>query len=608
MADINVNRKDEPKEAHDDADAVLHPVKAGMQETETIAKNVAEPVGTQSPVKSAPVEQVVEAPAADAPQAPAAPPVPPAKPFLLSAAFVCASLLMWITQGIGLNMVAVNIPQLQGGLGATTAETTWLLAAYMAPNVSLTLFLMKIRTQYGLRKFTELGLLTFVVVTSLHWFIHDLNSALIVRFFSGAAASPMSTLGFFYMLEAFPPSKKMSWGLCLALTCTTIGAPLARIISPLLLDMGLWQQLYMLEIGLAMLCFATVYTLKLTPIPHQKVLEKLDFISYPLIAIGFGLLAMMLVVGRLYWWLEAPWIGICLAVAFGSLALAAAIEFNRENPLINVRWLTSRQTLTFTGMLLVFRLVLSEQTAGATGMFQALGIYNEQSTGLYWILIISSFMGGIICAMVIRPGREAYIYTVALILIMTGAFMDGHANNLTRPEMMYLSQAMISFGGALFLPPAMAAGLMSALKNGPAYITSFIVIFIFTQSVGGLFGSAVFGSFVTWRQQHHMRALYDQIVLTDPLVGLRISQLSAAVSKVITDPAYVQAEGAVLLGQQIVKEVTVLSYNDLFLLVSAIAAMTLAILIIRRVVLPALTGIWRFICGHTPTTAQPAVN
>ena len=608
MADINVNRKDEPKEAHDDADAVLHPAKAGMQETETIAKNVAEPVGTQSLVKPAPVEQVVEAPAADAPQAPAAPPVPPAKPFLLSAAFVCASLLMWITQGIGLNMVAVNIPQLQGGLGATTAETTWLLAAYMAPNVSLTLFLMKIRTQYGLRKFTELGLLTFVVVTSLHWFIHDLNSALIVRFFSGAAASPMSTLGFFYMLEAFPPSKKMSWGLCLALTCTTIGAPLARIISPLLLDMGLWQQLYMLEIGLAMLCFATVYTLKLTPIPHQKVLEKLDFISYPLIAIGFGLLAMMLVVGRLYWWLEAPWIGICLAVAFGSLALAAAIEFNRENPLINVRWLTSRQTLTFTGMLLVFRLVLSEQTAGATGMFQALGIYNEQSTGLYWILIISSFMGGIICAIVIRPGREAYIYTVALILIMTGAFMDGHANNLTRPEMMYLSQAMISFGGALFLPPAMAAGLMSALKNGPAYITSFIVIFIFTQSVGGLFGSAVFGSFVTWRQQHHMRALYDQIVLTDPLVGLRISQLSAAVSKVITDPAYVQAEGAVLLGQQIVKEATVLSYNDLFLLVSAIAAMTLAILIIRRVVLPALTGIWRFICGHTPTTAQPAVN
>jgi hypothetical protein len=338
------------------------------------------------------------------------------------------------------------------------------------------------------------------------------------------------------------------------------------------------------------------------------VLEKLDFISYPLIALGFGLLAMMLVVGRLYWWLEASWIGVCLAVAFGALALAAAIEFNRENPLLNIRWLTSRQTLTFAGMLLVFRLVLSEQTAGATGMFQALGIYNEQSTGLYWVLIASSVMGGIICAMVIRPGREAYIYTVALLLIMSGAFMDGHANNLTRPEMMYLSQAMISFGGALFLPPAMAAGLVSALKNGPTYITSFIVVFIFTQSVGGLFGSAVFGSFVTWRQQHHMRALYDQIVMTDPLVAQRIAQLSASVSKVITDPVYVNAEGAALLGQQIVKEATVLSYNDLFLLVSAIAAMTLAILIIRRVVVPALNKLWYFLRRQIAATEQPAVN
>lgn len=607
MADIQANQKDEPKEAHDDADAVLRPAKA---DTQPVSQPVSDSASAAIQVKDKPalVEEVVEAAEEPAPQAPPAPPLPPAKPFLLSAAFVCASLLMWITQGIGLNMVAVNIPQLQGGLGATTAETTWLLAAYMAPNVSLTLFLMKIRTQYGLRLFTELGLLAFVLVTSLHWFIHDLNSALIVRFFSGAAASPMSTLGFFYMLEAFPPSKKMSWGLCLALTCTTIGAPLARIISPSLLGIGLWPQLYMLEIGLALMCFATVYTLKLTPIPHQKVLEKLDFISYPLIALGFGLLAMMLVVGRLYWWLEAPWIGVCLAVAFGALALAAAIEFNRENPLLNIRWLTSRQTLTFAGMLLVFRLVLSEQTAGATGMFQALGIYNEQSTGLYWVLIASSVMGGIICAMVIRPGREAYIYTVALLLIMSGAFMDGHANNLTRPEMMYLSQAMISFGGALFLPPAMAAGLVSALKNGPTYITSFIVVFIFTQSVGGLFGSAVFGSFVTWRQQHHMRALYDQIVMTDPLVAQRIAQLSASVSKVITDPVYVNAEGAALLGQQIVKEATVLSYNDLFLLVSAIAAVTLAILIIRRAVVPALYQLWHFWQRQIAAAEQPAVN
>lgn len=526
--------------------------------------------------EEAPADEVQAAPAA-----PSAPPAPPPKSFRLSAAYVCASALLWMTQGLGMNLIGVNIPQLQGGLGATTVETTWLLAAYMAPNVSLTLFLMKIRTQYGLRRFTELGLLVFVLASLLHFFVHDLHSAVVVRFLAGMAASPLSTLGFFYMLEAFPPEKKMSWGLSLALTCTTLASPLARIISPALLDIGLWHQLYILELGLAMMSLAAVYMLPLTPIPHQKVLQPLDFISYPLIAIGFGILAVVLVLGRLYWWFEAPWIGVSLAVAALSISIAAAIELNRETPLINVRWLTSRSTLHFAAVLLIFRIVLSEQATGATGLFQALGLLNDQTRILYAVIMLASIAGGIACALVIKPGRDAQIHVVALSLVIIGAYMDGHATNLTRPAQMFLSQSMIAFGGALFLPPAMATGLMNALKNGPTYITSFIVVFIFTQSIGGLMGSALFGTFVTIRQKFHSSYLVEHVVLTDPVVAQRIAQLSAAYGRVLTDGRLLNAEGAALLAQQATRESTVLAYNDAFLLISAIAALALAALIVH---------------------------
>ena len=79
--------------------------------------------------------------------------------------------------------------------------------------------------------------------------------------------------------------------------------------------------------------------------------------------------------------------------------------------------------------------------------------------------------------------------------------MDSRATNLTRPGEMYLSQAMIAFAGALFLPPAMASGLMSALKKGPNYILSFVIVFLTTQSLGGLLGSAVFGTFMTMARE-----------------------------------------------------------------------------------------------------------
>ena len=158
-----------------------------------------------------------------APQAPPTPaaapaPIPAPMPPLRAAGYMLASLLLALTQGLGMNLISANLPQIQGALGATTNEATWLVAAYMAPNVSLSLALIKIRTQYGLRNFAELSILVFVLVSLMHLFVDDLHSALIVRFFSGIAAAPMSSLGFLYMLEPFPPAKKLNIGLSLALT------------------------------------------------------------------------------------------------------------------------------------------------------------------------------------------------------------------------------------------------------------------------------------------------------------------------------------------------------------------------------------------------------
>ena len=254
-----------------------------------------------------------------APQAPPTPaaapaPIPAPMPPLRAAGYMLASLLLALTQGLGMNLISANLPQIQGALGATTNEATWLVAAYMAPNVSLSLALIKIRTQYGLRNFAELSILVFVLVSLMHLFVDDLHSALIVRFFSGIAAAPMSSLGFLYMLEAFPPAKKLNIGLSLALTNLSFGAPLARLIAPDLLMIGQWHGLYVFEIAIALLAFAAVYLLPLTPQPRTKVIHWRDVVSYLLIAVGFGLTAMVLTLGRAYWWFEAPWLGIMLAI------------------------------------------------------------------------------------------------------------------------------------------------------------------------------------------------------------------------------------------------------------------------------------------------------
>lgn len=520
---------------------------------------------------------------AGSPPAPAAtpqtPPLPPQRHPLHASAYMAASLLLALTQGIALNMVSVNIPQIGGSIGATTNEATWLLAAYMAPNVSLALALIKIRTQFGLRNFAELSILCFVAVALLNLFIHDLQSALVVRFASGIAAAPMSTLAFLYMLEPFSPKNKLSVGLSLSLTNIALGPILARLISPTLLEFGQWHQLTVLELGMALVAFCAVYLLPLTPQPRAKVISLLDVISYLLIAVGFGCTAVALVLGRIYWWFEAPWIGELITVAIAAIITAVIIELHRREPLIDVRWLLSPAVLHFTGALLVFRIVLSEQTTGAAGFFQTMGLLNEQMHHLYLIILAATVAGGLTCAAVLKPGREPFIHVAALSLVAIGAFMDADATNLTRPDDMIASQILIAFGSALFLPSAMAAGLLSALKKGPNYILSFIIVFLSTQSLGGLLGSAIFGTFITLREKFHSNVLVEKLVLTDPLVAQRVSQLGQAYGKVIADKAILNAEGLALLSQQVTREANVLAYNDAFFVIGCVACTALAALL-----------------------------
>ncbi|MXQ12550.1 MFS transporter [Microvirga makkahensis] len=537
-------------------------------------------------------------------QEPQAPPTPPAAPAPMprsrAALYMLASLLLSLTQGLGMNLAAANLPQLQGPLGATASEVTWLIAAYMAPNVSLSLILVKVRAQFGLRNFAELSILLFVLVMLLHIFVRDMQSALVVRFFSGIAAAPISTLAFLYMLEPLPPAKKLAVGQPLVLTTIALGAPLARLISPDLLVLGDWHGLYLFEIALAMMAFSAVYLLPLTPPPRAKVIHWLDILSYLFIAVGFGLTAMFFALGRAYWWFEAPWLGTMLAIGLASLTCAVVIELNRETPFLDIRWLTSKEIVHLAVMLFIFRLLMSEQTSGAYAFFQALGLQNDQMTTLSLLVIGSSIIGGLAYLAVYKPGRENAIQMVAFALLLVGALMDSDATSLTRPAQMYASQALIAVAGALFLPPAMAAGMMMALQRGPTFILNFIVVFLTTQSLGGVVGTALVGTFITWRTRLHFQHLAENLNLGNPIIAQRISQLSASYSHVITDRSQLNAEGVALLSQQVTREATVLAYNDAFLAIAVLAALALTVMVLH---LATRTIVKRF-----PPEQQPAAG
>lgn len=515
-----------------------------------------------------------------APVTAAAQPAAPPMPLGLVVAYMATSIFLALTQGLAQGWTLAVLPQIAGQIGATTSQATWLAVGFLIPKTVLPILLIKIRTQYGLRRFTEIGIIAHVLTMILALFGQDLRSATTVQVLAGMTSAPLSTLAFLYMLEGLNPQMKLRLGLPLVLTFVTLGNPLARVVAPLLMGDGDWQALHFTSLGMALASLALVFLLPLKPVPHQKVIVPLDLFSFALIAIGLGGLIAAFTQGPTFWWTEANWVGIVMAVSIAALAGAVMIELNRAEPLIDVRWLMTPAILQVTAALLIVRLLLSEQAAGAPRMFQVLGLSPDQMTPLFIAIVAASIAGGLACAVVIKPGRETQIYLVALVLIAAGAYLDSHSTVDTRPVQLIASQSLIAFAASLFLPPAMMVGLFQALVKGPNYLLSFIIVFVTTQSFGGTMGSGIFTTFINHRQMYHLHALSDQLAQTSWTVTAAVAQRMQALGAAIPDLATRRAQAVSQLSQEASRQAYVLAYNDAFLaaFIAAIGAIALLLL------------------------------
>ncbi len=488
-------------------------------------------------------------------------------------AFALVGVIVALTGGLGNALVIANLPYLQGALGATSQDIAWLPAAYIMTNVSMNLLLVKFRQQFGLRAFTELFLVLYALVTLAHLFVNDIDSAIAVRAAHGMVGAALSTLGLYYMIQAFPQKWRLK-ALVLGLGTAQLATPLARLVSEDLLQIAQWRGLYLFELGMAMLSLGCVLMLKLPPGDRFKAFEKLDFLTFGLLAPGFALLCAVLSLGRIEWWLEAPWIGIASAASIALICAGLAIEHNRSNPLLITRWLGSGSILRLGLAVILFRIVLSEQSVGAVGFLQALNMGSQQLHTLYLVMLLGSVAGLAVSALTINPAHLIKPLLISLAMMAVGAWMDSHSTNVTRQSNMYLSQFLLAFGGTFFLGPTLVLGISGVLAN-PRNMISFSVLFGITQNIGGLIGSAALGTFQIVREKFHSSHIVEHLTLINPLVQSRLQSYGASYGSVIADPSQRNVQGIRAMATAATREANVLAYNDVFMLIALIAVLTM---------------------------------
>jgi len=487
--------------------------------------------------------------------------------------YALVGVLVAITGGLGNSLVIANLQYLQGVLGATTAEMAWLPAAYVMTNVCMNLLLVKFRQQFGLRAFTEVFLVLYALVTFGHLFVNDLNSAIAVRAAHGMVGAALSSLGLYYMIQAFPAKWRLK-ALVLGLGTAQLALPLARLFSEDLLQIAEWRGLYLFELGLALICLGCVFLLKLPPGDRFKTFEALDFLTFAILSSGVALLCAVLSLGRIDWWLEAPWIGVASACSLVLIMTGLAIEHNRANPMLMTRWLGSGAMIRLALAVILIRMVLSEQSTGAVGFMQMLNMSYEQMHTLYVVMLAGAIAGLAVSALTINPAHLLMPLVISLALMAVGSVMDSFSSNLTRPQNLYISQFLLGFGGTFFLGPTMVLGTKNVLTN-PRNLVSFSVMFGICQNLGGLIGAALLGTFQVVREKFHSSMIVEHLTLLDPRVTARVQSGGSAYGGIVADPELRNLMGIRSLATAATREANVMAYNDVFMLIAIIAILTM---------------------------------
>lgn len=297
--------------------------------------------------------------------------------------------------------------------------------------------------------------------------------------------------------------------------------------------------------------------------------EWRDLPSYILLATGLGLLVAIATVGRVDWWLEAPWVGWALAISVTCLGVGAVLEHHRKYPMIDTRWVMSFDFLNFALAMMLTRVLLIEQPFGVTGLVQIVGLGPDQTQSLYAIVLVSTLAGVLVGALglMLNPKLLPVMLLLALTLISIAAFHDSNATVDTRPANLFVTQGMMGFSAALFMGCGLVLGLGRLMARGLTSVVTFAMMFGVTQMIGGVLGGAFLATYQTVRAVHHASYLAEAFVAADPMKAQILQIYTGAYGSSISDPILRTTQGMTTIAQQITQQANILAFNDVFYLI-----------------------------------------
>jgi DHA2 family multidrug resistance protein len=482
-------------------------------------------------------------------------------------------------------IINVSLPQMAGNLGATTEEIAWVSTSYILANVVVLPMTAFFTERFGRRRYLTFSILLFIVASFLCGTSHSLGELVVWRLLQGAGGAALLSTAQATIRQIFPREQQgMVQAIFLLgiIVAPTLGPTLGGWIT----DNYTWNWCFFINIPIGIISTFLVTTFLHDP-PGARRVDPVDWLGIALLIVGIGSLQYVLEEGnRNDWFNDAMIIRLSIVSAFSLITLVWwELSSRNEHPVINFRVLHNRD---LSAAIFLF-VVLGFGLYGGTFLFplftQGILGFTPTETGLTMLPGgLATAVMAVVCGRLLsgkKPLVDArYLIILGVIGFSVAMWTLGHLTSSAgegdaRIALIIRGAAM----GLLFTPINNAA--FGSLEPGEAQQASGLINL--ARQLGGSFGIAVLSTYLTRHVQFHRADLAANFFAGNPAFDQRYA--GAVANLVAHGSSTLQAQQTAygLLDLSLMKQATMLAYNDSWLLILlSFLVVAPAVLVLRK--------------------------
>jgi DHA2 family multidrug resistance protein len=270
---------------------------------------------------------------------------PPARTSVIESgprlAFVTIGVLLaTLLELIDTTIVNVSLPYIQGNLGASQEEGTFVVTGYIVANVIVIPMTPWLQRRFGRRQYFFASIVLFTFASVMCGLSSSLESLVFWRVIQGLGGGGLISTSQAILRETFPPERQAA-AMAIFSVGVIIGPTIGPVLGGVLTDNLAWPWVFFVNLPVGIVAATLVATFLRNPEPPQKL--AIDGVGVVLLAVGLGALQYMLDQGQEKDWFGSEAIVAATAIAVVTLTAFAFWElFGARAPIVDLRILKNK--------------------------------------------------------------------------------------------------------------------------------------------------------------------------------------------------------------------------------------------------------------------------